>query len=260
LKNYNSEYEDTNEFEWKEEIFPPNLNDTETIVEVEEIIQYEDEESEPSKQSLRASPPTKHQNDIMNRILDSDRPSSENNRYSKQHQAQSEFHNSVNSAERNVYNQGDEDTMINLTSIENPLFINPMIEKENKNMNHFDTVSPLSSSKNDYDPIFNMREDEILYHDTNENPYDLFELRQDSCLEYETPEIKGRSPDIHINSPIRLGLHDTLISHKKDRIEQLIDRMHTLIGKFINNTILKIFRYQEYYFVEKQCIKEANPP
>lgn len=162
LKNYKDHYDDTNDLEWREEIFPPNLTET---GEIEEIIQYEEEESEPSepsKQSLRVSSPTKHQNDLMNRILDSEKPNAENFRHFKLAQVKNEVSHSLSSLERDRNSRSDEDTMINLTTIENPLYKHPIIEKENKHMNHYDKIMHLSNSKHDYDPIFNMHDSEVF--------------------------------------------------------------------------------------------------
>ena len=87
------------------------------------------------------------------------------------------------------------------------------------------------------DMLFNQQEDEhkYIFHDTNDNPSDIFNINKESSPEYETPEMKMQSPlnlkleDMQVQQANIKEMESALIFHKQNRIEQLIDRMHTLI-------------------------------
>ena len=259
LMNYKDNFEEnpTEEFEWKnsqQNIFPPNLSGTE---EIEEIIHEEQSESEKRSQKLQASPkaprmPSYKENILMEKILESD----------DNHLLDVGNSNTLSDKEQFMDNPREEDTIINLTTVQNEPHLHPTGGKENRGTNNFDRVMLLSNSKDSqdrydeilfakegegdyhedegsFDPNFRNREQdhEYIYHDTLDNPNDIFALDQRESIQYDTPDIKGKhSPEMKrpFVSPPKISvvsMEETLINHKKNRIEQLIDRMHMLIGK-----------------------------
>jgi hypothetical protein len=227
LKDYNDTLDRLPDegYEWKDSqqnLFPPNLTGT---WEIEELLQFEEQEEEEEEQNeeRQLQRDIRQSNVIMEKILES-----ENSKLFENNNTQSD--NEPIIEEKSV----DEDTIINLTSAENPL--QPPLKPRNQSQYDEDEM------------LFRKRDSgEYIYHDTMEEPINnglnlnyfdngVFGRNKKSVPQYDTPEIKPHpSPKLKkTDSPIPKmseTMETVLIRHKTDRIEQLIDRMHMLIGK-----------------------------
>lgn len=234
LKNYSDTYEDNmneDEYEWKDtqqNIFPPNFTET---AEIEEIIQVEEEEeseySEPQRNERQSETRKENERDRVQREITYQTP---------------EYQNMLEELEEDEHekNKGNEDTIIHLTPVENPLYRN---SETNRSNNLFDKVVVLSSSKDGfkgYDEMLSNENDSEfhpIHHDTLENPNDIFTLNRDSSPEQDTPEIKYKySTPFKVEKPQlpkinARTMEETLTAHKQNRIEQLVDWMYILTGK-----------------------------
>ena len=182
------------------------------------------------KNSQFPSQPTEHENELLNRILETDNHLQPEG----QRLGMSVEQNNTGELPQDTINA--DDTMINLRCIDNPLHQISLLEKENQDRNKFGEVVMLKSFKEEAN-----NEDELLLAG---NPSDYNYIFTDNAKNYNLKEdftlMKQNSPPDEVHQNLKYENNNNkksgnLLQQKQERIEMLIDRMHNLIKSQIKD-------------------------